>query len=56
MIREDTRILVPASIHEDIKRFILQMRETEMTLSDIGITRSKDSILDIYASIFITCI
>ncbi len=53
LVREDRRIVVPKSIGEDITQFIAQMRETEIHLTDIGIIRSKDSILDIYSSMYI---
>ena len=54
LVREDQRIVVPKSVGEDITQFITQMRETEIRLTDIGINRSKDSILDIYNSMYVT--
>lgn len=53
LVREDQKIIVPASIAEDIHSFIKQIRETEMNLTDIGISRSKDSILDIFSKIYV---
>lgn len=53
LVREEQTIYAPASVLEDIKDFILQMRETDMRLSDIGISRSKESILDIYSRMYI---
>lgn len=53
LVREGLKISVPASVGEDIQNFITQMRETDIRLTDIGITRSKDSILDIYSSMYI---
>lgn len=49
LIREDVQVAVPASVLSDIREFIAQMRETDIRLKDIGISRSKDSILDIYS-------
>ncbi len=53
LVREEQEIYVPASVLEDIKDFILQMKETDMRLADIGISRSKESILDIYNRMYI---
>ena len=53
LVREDQRIAVPKSVGEDIAWFIIQMRETEIRLTDIGISRSKDSILDIYSKMYV---
>ena len=53
LVREEQTIYAPASVLEDIKDFILQMRETDMRLADIGISRSKESILDIYSRMYI---
>lgn len=53
LIREDLRISVPSSVGEDIQNFIAQIRETDIRLTDIGISRSKDSILDIYNNMYI---
>ena len=53
LIREDLRIPVPSSVGEDIQKFIAQIRETDIRLTDIGISRSKDSILDIYNNMYI---
>ena len=52
LVREDVKITVPAAVGEDIQSFIEQMSETEMRLEDIGISRSKDSILDIYRNMY----
>ena len=53
LVRENQRIAVSKSVGEDITQFITQMRETEIRLTDIGINRSKDSILDIYSSMYV---
>ena len=53
LIREDLRISVPTSVGVDIQNFIAQIRETDIRLTDIGISRSKDSILDIYNNMYI---
>lgn len=53
LVREEQTICAPASVLEDIKDFILQMREKDMRLADIGISRSKESILDIYSRMYI---
>lgn len=53
LIREDHKIIVPESIAQDISSFIEQMRETEIRLTDIGIARSKDSILDIFSGMYV---
>lgn len=54
LVREGQKITVPKSVGEDITQFIAQMRETEIRLTDIGINRPKDSILDIYSNIYVT--
>ena len=54
LIRESQKITVPKSVGEDITQFIAQMRETELRLTDIGINRPKDSILDIYSNMYVT--
>ncbi len=54
LVREELLIYVPASVLADIQDFVLQMREMDMRLADVGISRSKDSILDIYNRIYIT--
>lgn len=54
LVREELLIYVPASVLADIQDFVLQMREMDIRLADIGISRSKDSILDIYNRIYIT--
>lgn len=53
LIREDQKILVPESIAQDISSFTEQMRESEMRLTDIGISRSKDSIFDIFSGMYV---
>ena len=45
LVREGQRLVVPASVGADIDDFISQMQETDTRLSDIGISRSKESIL-----------
>ncbi len=54
LVREGQKITVPKSVSEDITQFIGQMRETEIRLTDIGIHRPKDSILDIYSNMYVT--
>ncbi len=54
LVREDQRIVVPASVGADIHSFISQIQETDIRLSDIGITRSKESILEIYRNMYVT--
>lgn len=54
LMREDQRIVVPASVGADIHSFISQIQETDIRLSDIGITRSKESILEIYRNMYVT--
>lgn len=54
LVRQDQKIFVPKSVGEDIVQFITQMRETEIRLTDIGVHRSKDSILDIYSNMYIS--
>ncbi len=53
LIRAEERVHVPVSVLADIREFIGQMRKTDIRLSDIGISRSKDSILDIYDEMYI---
>lgn len=54
LVREGQRIVVSASVGADIDKFISQMQETDIRLSDIGISRSKESILEIYRNIYVT--
>lgn len=54
LVREGQRIVVPASVGADIDDFISQMQETDIRLSDIGISRSKESILEIYRNMYVT--
>lgn len=54
LVREDQRIVVSASVGTDIDDFISQMQETDIRLSDIGISRSKESILEIYRNMYVT--
>lgn len=54
LVREDQRIVVPVSVGADIYDFISQMQETDIRLSDIGISRSKESILEIYRNMYVT--
>lgn len=54
LVREDQRIVVPASVDADIHSFISQIQETDIRLSDIGISRSKESILEIYRNMYVT--
>lgn len=54
LVREDQRIVVPASVGADIHSFISQIQETDIRLNDIGISRSKESILEIYRNMYVT--
>lgn len=54
LVREEQQIVVPASVEEDIRNFISQMQDTDIRLSDIGISRSKESILDIYSKMYLS--
>ena len=54
LVRDGQKITVPKSVGEDITQFIAQMRKTEIRLTDIGINRPKDSILDIYSNMYVT--
>ena len=54
LVRENQQISVPESVGEDIALFISLMRETDIHLPDIGISRSKDSILDIYSNMYVS--
>ena len=54
LVREEQLIYVPASVLADFQDFLLQMRAMDIRLADIGISRSKESILDIYNRIYIT--
>lgn len=54
LVREYQRIVVPASVSADIYDFISQMQEMDIRLSDIGISRSKESILEIYRNMYVT--
>lgn len=54
LIRVNQQISVPESVGEDITLFISLMRETDIHLPDIGISRSKDSILDIYSNMYVS--
>lgn len=53
LVRPDTEVHVPESVLSDIREFISQMREVDIRLSDIGISRSKESILDVYDTMYI---
>ena len=47
LLDETTTIAVPASVKADINSFLDQMGQIEMNLSDIGIRRPKEAILDL---------
>lgn len=53
LVHEDLRVVVPSSVGSDIQNFIAQIQETDMRLTDIGISRSKESILDIYRKMYV---
>jgi hypothetical protein len=52
LIRGEHRIIVNQSILNDITSFISQMQKIDIPLKDIGISRSKESILDVYGSMY----
>ena len=52
LISEESRIAAPAAVHADILAFIQRMRDTEVDLKSIGISRDKNSILDILSRIY----
>lgn len=54
LVRDGQKTTVLKSVGEDITQFIAQMRKTEIRLTDIGINRPKDSILDIYSNMYAT--
>lgn len=53
LIMQDEKIQVPQSVYKDISRFIADIRKIDINLQDIGINRSKDSILDVYSKIYV---
>lgn len=53
LVRADMEVHVPESVWADIQNFVSQMREMDIRLSDIGISRSKESILDVYDKMYI---
>lgn len=53
LVRGEQRFLVPKSVYKDITDFVSQMRDIDIRLTDIGISRSKEAILDIYSSMYI---
>lgn len=54
LVREDQQIVVPVSVYTDIHDFISQIQGTDIRLHDIGISRSKESILKIYKNMYVT--
>lgn len=54
LVREGLQIVVPSSVSRDIQNFISQIQEADIRLADIGISRSKESILDIYRKMYVT--
>ncbi len=54
LVREGQQIVVPASVSDDIHNFISQIQKMDIKLSDIGISRSKESILEIYRNMYVT--
>lgn len=54
LVREKQQIVVPVSVYTDIRDFISQMQEADIRLYDIGISRSKESILEIYKKMYVT--
>lgn len=53
LVKENQQIAVPPSVGADIKNFISQILEADINLKDIGISRSKESILKIYSQMYI---
>lgn len=54
LIQEGMQIVVPASVGRDIQDFISQIQKTDIRLTDIGISRSKESILEIYRKMYVS--
>ena len=54
LVNEEARIHVPKAVKKDIDDFILQMSETDVRLTDIGIVRDKESILEVYGNMYIS--
>jgi hypothetical protein len=52
LISSERRIIVNQSIMTDITSFISYMQEIDVPLKDIGVSRSKESILDVYRSMY----
>lgn len=54
LVRGNQKVYVPKSVGADISNYIEQMRNKKIPLKDIGVSRSKDSILDIYSQMYIS--
>lgn len=54
LVREDQRIAVPASVGADIRDFISQIRQIDIRLSDIGLSRSKESVLEVFKNMYVS--
>ena len=52
LVRENVEVKVSASVLKDIKSFIDMMRVEDVRMKDIGISRNKDEILDVYDNIY----
>jgi predicted nuclease of restriction endonuclease-like (RecB) superfamily len=52
LIRNEHRILVNQTIMDDIVNFVSYMQKIDIQLKDIGINRSKESILEVYSSMY----
>ncbi len=53
LLKADVQVSIPATILADIGSFIGKMRETEVSMEGIGVTRSKDEILEIFSAMYI---
>lgn len=53
LVNAEAKIAAPDTVKADINDFIGQMHDTEIRLSDIGINRTKESILEVYRNMYI---
>ena len=53
LVRPAERIPVSREVLEDIRAFILKMRESEIRLKDIGVRESKTVILAVYEQMYV---
>ncbi len=54
LVRADLQLTVPGSVYQDIQTFIAQIGETDMRMEDIGISLSKEAILEVYRNMFLS--